>query len=1133
MALTVSEEVISIKIEGLEEVKQGYRDVIRSQGKLEDSTGDADKAVAKSSEGFSKLEKRLVALGSASQIAQAGVLALQRAIGTLSAPVQLAADFERDFAKITTLLDDTGDGFSGLREQFLELSRRTPQDMADLLRSGYDAISSGFDESQVIPFLEQASAAAVAGSVTMTQAVDILSSAVSAYSESGVDAAQVSDVFFATVRGGKTTMDELSQSFGRGAALASMGVSIEELGAAIAALTLKGIPTAEAMTAINAAVKALSNESGGAVKALREMGVEAGVSTMTGKGFAFALEQVNRATGGSAEGLSKLKLDMEAQKAITLLLSQDMGEFNARLADNQKAAGNTADANLKMAATAENAFLMFGKLRDDVLRDIGMRLLPDVNRLLERLTQVIEENGARASDVAVRLGRALINFGQFVLENGPRIITTLERVFSVVAISKFIQQVNLARGAVVGLGSSMAGGFGASLSSALRSPTVATMAISAAVALGGLIGDTIGDAMTESVRRQQERLDAQVAADLAKLELELAARGFDGVQEKREIDRQLSRGDLLTDARNVGRDATTGELDFSGARDQAFTAAEAIKRFGVEGAREMAIGMATVFAEASDEFAARVEYQQRRLQDLRSELERDRRNLAAQPLLQDSIDDTERRIAAIDAKLPKLQRRRDELFEISAGMAGKIQVPETKSEAVLSGTGDAEERDVASAQKAADARRRIQEAIHIADLKARGDFLAAEMAALQNSQRRQVEAARKHNIDVTSLEETHRIQRDALREQFAAEEAQKIADAAEQALQAEAAREIRSLEQRGEFDEARLRQLEEAHRQEFAERRTAGEDASKIIHDQAAEAQRLREEIAQRRREQAFDEYSQGVEGAMRLHELRGETGAAQLLELDLFKQMELERHRDNNEALLAIEEHYADRRREIIYQENIAKADAVKQYGEQASGSVLGIMGAHSRLAQARMRSAKTDFEAGKISKKAYEDQARAAFEFERKQIIAQGVLSGFLGLVDSAKALSAFANLNFAQGALFTASAAKHFTNASMSGEMAQHAYSANVAGLRGGGAGGAGGAGGGGLPPSVGGAATSAGPRDLEERDRAPTIQFGDIVLSDVPGLLSDEGVRQLGARVAGSVVEEVNRQSGIPGGFRMEG
>ncbi len=1078
MALTVSEEIISIKVEGMDDVREAYREVIRSQGKLEGSTGEADKAVKKSSEGFSKLEKRLVALGSASQIAQAGVLALQRAIGTLSSPVQLAANFERDFAKITTLLDDTGDGFSGLRERFLELSRRTPQDMSDLLRSGYDAISSGFDESQVIPFLEQASAAAVAGSVTMTQAVDILSSAVSAYSESGVDAAKVSDVFFATVRGGKTTMEELSASFGRGAALASMGVSIEELGAAIAALTLKGIPTAEAMTSINAAVKALSSESGTAVGALRDMGAEAGVSTMTGKGFAFALNEVLDATGGTAEGLSRLKLDMEAQKALTLLLSDGMDGFNARLADNQKAAGNTADANRKMAATADQAFKMFGKLRDDVLMEIGMRLLPDVNRLLERLTQVIQENGSKATDVAVQLGRALIEFGEFVIDNGPRIVKTFERVFSVLAISKFIQQVNVARGAIAGLGGSMAGGLGASLASALRSPNVATLAVSAAVALGGLIGDTIGDAMTQSVKRQQERLDAQVAADLAKTRAKLAAAGFSGEADKRGVEARLRSGSLLAAPELIGQTAE-GDIDFEGAKAEAMTAAAAIKEFGKESAQEMADRMGDAFEDAADRLDGMVQHQRSTIRDL----ERDAEGFRAAG----AGDLEQKRLAEIEAASDRLQ----ELIELRASRlkaASDVRASVGLAQTMASGqTG----RSAASAGaskadlvKAAEQRLQLEEQLEIQRLKVLGNHEAAEMKQLEARQRKQLDAIKKAGAEALTIEDTHQRQRVALRAKYEEEAAAGVFAALEETLEAE------------------------------------------------AEKQRIEDEAREKKRKQVADDVIADHQARQRLHELRGESQAAELVALDLERQMERDAHRDNAELLLEIDQHYADRRAQVMNEANQRQIASIREYGQHAGDAMMGVLGAVSNLSNARMRSAKIDFEAGKISRKAYEQQAKSAFEWERKQIIAKGVLSGFLGLVDTAQSFSAFAGGNVPQGVAFAASAAKHLANAAISNEMANHAFGANMAGLQSGGSR-SGGGGGGASPAMSGGGTSTAQPRDLEGREQSPTIQFGDIVLSDVPGLLSDEGVRQLGARVAGSVAEEINRQSGIPGGFRMEG
>lgn len=1077
MALTVSEEIISIKIEGLDEVQQGYREVIRSQGKLEDSTGSTDNAVKRSSEGFSKLEKRLVSLGSATQIAQAGVLALQKAIGALSSPVQLASNFERDFSKITTLLNDTGDGFGSLREKFLELNRRVPQDIADVLKAGYDAASSGFNESDIIPFLEQASAAGVAGGTSMTEAVSILTSAVSAYSEAGVDAAQVSDVFFATVRGGKTTMEELSASFGRGAALASMGVSIEELGAAIAALTLKGIPTAEAMTSINAAVKALSSESGAAVGALRDMGAEAGVSTMTGKGFAFALNEVLDATGGTAEGLSRLKLDMEAQKALTLLLSDGMDGFNARLEDNQKAAGATADANRKMAATADQAFKMFGKLRDDVLMEIGMRLLPDVNRLLERLTQIIQENGSKATDVAVQFGRAFIEFGEFVIDNGPKIVKTFERVFSVLAVSKFIQSVKTARGEIVKLGVSSANSFGSNLAAMLRSPNVATLAVSAAVALGGLIGDTIGDAMTQSVKRQQERLDAQVAADLAKTQAKLAAAGFSGEADKRGVEARLRSGSLLAAPELINQTAE-GDIDFEGAKAEAMTAAAAIKEFGKESAQEMADRMGDAFEDAADRLEGMVQHQRSTIRDL----EKDAEGFRAA-----GADDLEqKRLAEIEAasdRLEELIELRASRLKAASDVRASVGLAETMASGQTTRGATSAGAPKADLVKAAEQRLQLEEQLEIQRLKVLGNHEAAEIKQLEARQRKQLDAIKKAGAEALTIEDTHQRQRVALRTKYEEEAAAGVFAALDETLEAE------------------------------------------------AEAQRIEDEARERRGQAQEAERMQAQQNRQRVLEMRGEHQAADLLALQMEQALEMEMHQGNADAKLAIEQHYADRRSEIMQAANRKQINEIRQYGEAAGGAMMGILGAVSNLSNARMRSAKIDLEAGKISRKAYESQAKAAFEFERKQIIAKGVMSGFMGIVDAAMSLSHFAGGNPVQGAAFAASSVKHLANAAIAPEMANHAFGANMAGLQSGG--GRSGGGGGASPAMSGGGISTAQPRDLEGREQAPTIQFGDIVLSDVPGLLSDEGVRQLGARVAGSVADEINRQAGIPGGFRMEG
>jgi len=80
-------------------------------------------------------------------------------------------------------------------------------------------------------------------------------------------------------------------------------------------------------------------------------------------------------------------------------------------------------------------------------------------------------------------------------------------------------------------------------------------------------------------------------------------------------------------------------------------------------------------------------------------------------------------------------------------------------------------------------------------------------------------------------------------------------------------------------------------------------------------------------------------------------------------------------------------------------------------------------------------------------------------------------------------------------------------------------------------AGGAGGAGSAVAASGPRTTATESRPEQRERQASIQFGDIVLSDVPALLSRQGSRELGRRIAGSVARELNRQRALPNGARI--
>ena len=266
--------------------------------------------------------------------------------------------------------------------------------------------------------------------------------------------------------------------------------------------------------------------------------------------------------------------------------------------------------------------------------------------------------------------------------------------------------------------------------------------------------------------------------------------------------------------------------------------------------------------------------------------------------------------------------------------------------------------------------------------------------------------------------------------------------------------------------------------------------------------------------------------GNIRLAELRGSSGDAELLRLEEAYGAELQRFKDNAEAKLEVEAWYQRERQRLEHESTYAGIQNVVQTGDAVMGAVSSMMGAYQSLAQARVRSAQAQVKAGKMTEEQAKKEQRAAFKLQEQMIIADGVMHLFKGLGQQAHALERVPTpATFAKGIAHQAAAAAHFAQAAIAPQMAQHARTANAAGLSasGGGAG-LGGAG-------AGGYRSDSGAASIESTKGGPAIQFGDIVLSDVPALLSREGLDHLGSQIAGSVTREINNQSDQAGGSRI--
>jgi TP901 family phage tail tape measure protein len=134
--------------------------------------------------------------------------------------------------------------------------------------------SAGLRGKNALEALEISAKGSAAGLGTASQMALAMVSAMNAYQSSGMTAAKAGDILAATIRKGNLEINQLAPIIGRLLPIASsMGLAFEDVGGAIAVLTLTGSKAAEAQIGIQGILKAFAKPAKHAVDALAAVGL--------------------------------------------------------------------------------------------------------------------------------------------------------------------------------------------------------------------------------------------------------------------------------------------------------------------------------------------------------------------------------------------------------------------------------------------------------------------------------------------------------------------------------------------------------------------------------------------------------------------------------------------------------------------------------------------------------------------------------------------------------------------------------------------------------------------------------------------------------------------------------------------
>lgn len=326
----------------------------------------------------------------------------------------MAGQFELAMAEVSTLLDDTS-GLEKTTNEVREIARQFGTAPTDQAKALYQIISSGAAEAgRETELLTVANRLAIGGITDVETAADGLTSILNAYNLESSEAGRISDGLFASMKAGKTTIEELSQNLGQVTPIAATaGVEFEEVAAATAALTKSGVSTSEAVTQLRGIISAVAKPNQQAIALAKELGIEWSVQALQAKGLTGFMRDVQVATQGNVEANATLFGRIQGLQGALQLIGGQAESYSEILNNVRNSTGQTDAAFAKIAGTSDFIEKRFKASFASLGESFG-RIIQATSPLLDAMTDVInsfDHGGDSAKDAEKKIAEASESIG--------------------------------------------------------------------------------------------------------------------------------------------------------------------------------------------------------------------------------------------------------------------------------------------------------------------------------------------------------------------------------------------------------------------------------------------------------------------------------------------------------------------------------------------------------------------------------------------------------------------------------------------------------------------------------------------------------------------------------------------------
>ncbi|MCP8970575.1 phage tail tape measure protein [Ectobacillus ponti] len=323
-----------------------------------------------------------------------GVMAT--AIGTA---VNKFTDFESGLSKVGALAGASKDDLKALSATALELGAKTSQTSTQVVQGMQTLAHYGFNAQQIMSAMPGILSSVEASGEDFAVVADTVASALNTWKMKAEETGRVSDVLAAVANQTAAGMVDMQYAFKYAAApAASLGITMEQLSAAIGIMANNGIRGETAGTSLRASLLRLADPPKEAAAQLRELGVHVVDSGGKFVGLKSIVEQLGHGMNGMTDAQKVAAMSTifgtEAVSGMLAIVNAGPQELDNLTKSLQNSGGASAEAAKKMKDNLGGSLDNLKGSVETVQIKFGEALAPAIRSVTEAINGLVNKFNA-------------------------------------------------------------------------------------------------------------------------------------------------------------------------------------------------------------------------------------------------------------------------------------------------------------------------------------------------------------------------------------------------------------------------------------------------------------------------------------------------------------------------------------------------------------------------------------------------------------------------------------------------------------------------------------------------------------------------------------------------------------------